>query len=642
MRARRRPAGRHGSLSFSAWWRRAACSRIVGVNPVCIIVRRLFLGMAIAALSGAAATSALAMETLVFRVAGEEAERLEDRLRRVSVLADLQQQERAEPRDVIAATQADYANLLEALYAEGRYSAVINIRIDGREAALIDPFEAPDRITRVVVRVEPGRPFRFGRTRIAPLAPGERPPEAFREAAPARATIVRDAATGVVAGWRAAGHAKAEVADQDIAARHAEARLDVDVAVAPGPRVTFGDVVVTSESAVRSPRIRQIAGIPRGEVFMPDAVEKAATRLRRTGTFRSVRLTEADTVRPDGEMDIEIDVVDAPPRRIGAGVALSSVNGLTLSGFWLHRNFLGGAERFRLEGEAAQLGGAGSGPDFGLSFRFERPAVYGADTLFFLAAGLDYLDEPDFIEERANLALGVSQEFTENLTGELGLALSYSRVTELYLPKVNGSHPTRELLLFSLPAGLTYDRRDDALDPTRGYYLEASLDPFVALDADIDGARLDLDARAYRGFGAADRVVAAGRLQFGSLTGPSAFEAPPRFLYYSGGGGSVRGQPYQSLDADYDGTALGGRSFVGLSGELRIGVTERAGVVLFADAGYVGPESLYDGTGAWHAGGGIGARYDTPVGPIRLDVAGPLAGDTGDGAQFYVGIGQAF
>ncbi|NBC88695.1 MAG: BamA/TamA family outer membrane protein, partial [Alphaproteobacteria bacterium] len=429
---------------------------------------------------------------------------------------------------------------------------------------------------------------------------------------------------------------------KDIAARHAEARLDVDVAVAPGPRVTFGDVVVTSESAVRSPRIRQIAGIPRGAVFMPDAVKRAATRLRRTGTFRSVRLTEADRVGPDGDMDIEIDVVDAQPRRIGAGVELSSVNGLTVSGFWLHRNFLGGAERFRLEGEAAQLGGAGSGPDFDLSFRFERPAVYGADTLFFLEAGLDYLDEPDFIEERANLALGVSQEFTENLTGELGLALSYSRVTELYLPKVSGSHPTRALLLFRLPVGLTYDRRDDPLDPTRGYYLEASLEPFAALDSDIDGARLDLDARGYRGFGADDRVVAAGRFQFGSLTGPSAFEAPPRFLYYSGGGGSVRGQPYQSLDADYDGTALGGRSFVGLSGELRIGVTDRAGVVLFADAGFVGPESLYDGTGDWHAGGGIGARYDTPVGPIRLDVAGPLSGDTGDGVQFYVGIGQAF
>jgi translocation and assembly module TamA len=44
----------------------------------------------------------------------------------------------------------------------------------------------------------------------------------------------------------------------------------------------------------------------------------------------------------------------------------------------------------------------------------------------------------------------------------------------------------------------------------------------------------------------------------------------------------------------------------------------------------------------WHSGAGIGLRYDTAIGPIRLDVAVPVSGRTGDGVQLYVGIGQAF
>ena len=105
----------------------------------------------------------------------------------------------------------------------------------------------------------------------------------------------------------------------------------------------------------------------------------------------------------------------------------------------------------------------------------------------------------------------------------------------------------------------------------------------------------------------------------------------------------MRGQPYQSLNVDQGGgAASGGRSFLGLSAELRAKVTDSISLVGFADAGYIGSESVYDGSGRWHSGAGLGLRYDTSVGPIRLDIAGPLTGSTGEGVQVYIGIGQAF
>lgn len=606
-----------------------------------------YIRLALCLLALALPIRAVALDQVDLRLAGLErlpdvdADELADLLRDASLLRTLLDDENVTARDVVAAARSDYTRLVEALYARGHYSVAVSIRLDGREAAQLDPFAIPQRFQRAELVVDPGAPFRFGRASVAPLAPGTQPPEEFRTGRTARATRVRDAARTAVTDWREAGHAKAQVSGQSITARHPQRQLDVDIDIAPGPRVRFGDIVVTGQSKVRPTRVRAIAGLPQGELYMPAAVEKAASRLRRTGAFKAVQLTEGEVVRPDGSMDIEISVIDRAPRRIGGGIELSSLNGLTVTGYWLHRNVLGGAESLRFDGEIAQIGGAGSGVDYSLTARFEKPAVYGPDTSFFAEGELVYLDEPDYTEERAGLSFGASREFTDELTGELALGVMFSRVEDRYTapPAVF----EREFLVFNAPAALIYDRRDNELDPTTGYFVRLEGEPFYEERRGYGAFRLGVDARGYLSLGGSGRTVVAGRFQLGSLFGPDAADAPPSYLYYSGGGGTVRGQPYQSLDADYGGgVRFGGRSFAGLQGELRFAVTDTIGLVAFADAGYVGTESFVDGDGDWHAGAGLGVRYKTPVGPIRADIAGPISGDTGDGVQIYIGIGQAF
>ncbi len=135
----------------------------------------------------------------------------------------------------------------------------------------------------------------------------------------------------------------------------------------------------------------------------------------------------------------------------------------------------------------------------------------------------------------------------------------------------------------------------------------------------------------------------AGRLQWGSVIGSGLFQTHPDILFLSGGGGTVRGQPYQSLGIDLGpNSTIGGRSFLGTMLELRTNFTDTLGGVVFADAGYIGPDSFPDGSGEWHAGAGIGVRYNTGIGPLRVDLAAPVRGDTGEGLQLYIGIGQAF
>lgn len=581
---------------------------------------------------------AASFDRVNFTLNGSKDDTILSAIQGASILASLEGADDTTTQDLLAAAQSDYTRVVEALYAQGYYSGTVRITLDGREAARIPPFEAPKSVQQINVVVDPGPRFTFGRAEVTPENKRADLPAGFKTGEVARATVVRDTAQAAVSGWRAQGYAKASVADQQIKARHQAAQLDVNLRIAPGPKLRFGDVVVTSDSAVRAARIRQIAGIPRGETFDPEELDKAAARLRTTGTFRAVTLTEAEQVSPDGDMDILIEVTDRKPRRFGFGAEVSSTEGVTLSGFWLHRNFFGGAERFRISAEVQQLASTGAKPDYDITARFEKPAVYGADTLFYATAGLSYDDEPDYLDKTFTLGAGVTREFSDTLTGEIGVTFSRSQITDLYLPGT----PVRLLSLLSFPTAVTLDRRDTPLSATEGYFLRAELEPFTILNQGESGARYAVDLRGYRAFGADDGVVLAGRMQLAGLIGPDAADAPPRFLLYSGGGGTVRGQPYRSLDVDYSGTRLGGRSFAGLSTELRVDVTKNLGVVGFADAGYVSGSSFPDNSGDWHAGAGLGLRYDTPVGPIRFDVAGPVAGDTGDGVQIYIGIGQAF
>jgi translocation and assembly module TamA len=87
---------------------------------------------------------------------------------------------------------------------------------------------------------------------------------------------------------------------------------------------------------------------------------------------------------------------------------------------------------------------------------------------------------------------------------------------------------------------------------------------------------------------------------------------------------------------------IGGRYFLAGSLELRAKVSDKLGVVGFVDWGSIGIDGFSGTLSDSHAGAGLGLRYDTGLGPIRFDVAAPISGTTGDGVQFYVGLGQSF
>lgn len=580
----------------------------------------------------------LALDDLSFSFSGVD-RKLKRSLLSASLMAEADRDGNTNPQDVFAAARADYARFLGALYAEGFYGPSVHILIDGREAADIPVTDPPDRIANIRVRIEAGRRFRFDAARMKPYAPGTTLPPAYRDGQVAQSTAISAAARAGIDGWRDLGHAKAAVTGQDITADHATGRVTSWVLLDAGPRLTFGKLNLTGQERMKTHRIVKIAGYPPGAVFNPETLEKMTRRLRRTGIFRSVVVSEAERPNADGSLDINLTVEEEALRRFGFGAEISSADGANLSAFWLHRNLFGGGERLRLDGLIKGIEGQDYFAEYELGARIDRPGTPFTDSSVFAEVTYDRSEVQNVELETLVFGIGATRVITEKLTAEAGLFYSYG---ELDFPGYS-----QDFQALSLPISLKWDRRDDPLDPTQGSYLKVGATPFLGFGFTDSGSRLEADARYYRRFGKDDRVVLAGRLQLGTVLGTSVLNTPPDYLFYSGGGGTVRGHPFQSLGVTSplpggDTIQTGGRSFAGVAGELRATVSDRLGAVAFVDAGYISDGDWFGGTGEWQTGAGLGVRYDSGFGPVRLDVAFPTSGSTGDGMQVYIGIGQSF
>ena len=565
-------------------------------------------------------------------VAGEDD--LEGEVRSASLLVTGQDEGIETSQDIVAAARADYTRIVGRLYSEGYYAPVVSILIDGREAATIAPLDAPARVGRVQIVVQTGALFRFGRAVVDPLAPGTELPDAFATGEVATTGAIRDAAQAGIEGWRRRGRALADIAAQDITAVHPTSTLNAEVRLAPGEVLRFGPLRIEGARRVREDRLRAIAGWPEGRVFDPDDVADAEDRLRRTGAFTAARIIEDEVAGPDGTIGATLTVVEQLPRRFGFGAEIESEEGASLEVYWLHRNLLGGAERLRLDFEVDGIDGGSDGMDYRAAVLFNRPATFRPDVDLQLSAELEHLEEPAFTQDTFATQALLTRFVSDELTIGAGIGYRYARTDDAF--------GERTFQLLELPATARWDRRNDRLNPTEGFYVDLDTRAFAGLSDEAgSGLRVEGEVRGYYGLGAEDRVVAAARLGFGSVVGAERDEVPSDFLFFSGGSQTVRGQPYESLGLPTASDEAGGASRVTLQAEMRVAFTERIGGVAFADYGIVGDES-FGGETADHAGAGLGLRYSTGIGAIRLDVAAPVSGDTGDGVQVYIGIGQAF
>lgn len=570
---------------------------------------------------------------------------LETKIRNASSLLAGQAEPANGAAGLLAKARADYKRILGALYDEGYYGGAISILVGGREAAKLPPDAVLPKPVAVELRVEPGPLFHFGRIGIANRAPLDVPADDFVEAPEevgfaagevARSKVILQAETLAVEAWQQLGYAEAKVADRQVVADHATQTVDVAIMVEPGRRALVGPVVARGTERMDPDFVAQQTGLVPGAEYDPDDIARAQKRLARLDVFRAMRLEAASSIGSDGVLPFDVVVEEQEQRRFGAGASYSSIDGIGLEAFHLWRNLFGRAERLRLDAKIAGINWPVDSAQFDYAFgaTFTKPGFLNPDNDLVAAIAAERTVLPAYTETSATARVGLTQYLFDDVT--LDGAVYYERSI------FDDDFGTRDFSLAGLTAGAVWDARDNAQDATEGFYLAATAEPFYETMRGYMAFRSTAEARAYWGL-MDDRFVLAGRAKIGALLGPALSDLPPDRLFFAGGGGSVRGYAYRGIGVDNpDGTVTGGRYLLEGSLEARFKATEEIGIVGFVDGGYVAADT-FPGLDQLRLGVGVGLRYYTSLGPLRLDLAMPLNKRASDpDYAIYVGIGQSF
>ena len=493
----------------------------------------------------------------------------------------------------------------------------------------------------VTVAVAPGPLFHLGTVTLAGPVPDEaRAKFALAPGQPARAADVLAAGDRLLTALRDQGYALAKVAPPVATLRTATETLDVSFAVAAGPRVDLGPVTVSGLQRMNPAFVDRRLLVHQGEPFSPEKIEAARADLAALGVFGSVRAVPATTLDAEGRLPLGFVVTERPLHLVTADASYSTDLGLGLSAGWHHRNLFGNAEQLNLTAGVNLGGSAQRKPGYNAAAQFIKPDFWARDQTLQVDLGAvdQYLQAYDRRAVTADALL--ARKLSPHWTATAGLSGEQARITQ--------EGVTQNYTLLAVPLGLRYDDTDNLFNPTRGIRAAATATPTQSLAgkpgtfvlAQLAGSTY-LDASAL--WGAPGRSVVALRGLVGRAFGVSQFGLPPDQRFYAGGSGTVRGYRYQTVGPLFpDDTPEGGTAVSAGTIELRQRILDNYGAVAFVDAGQVNANGAPFG-GQTRVGAGIGARYYTAIGPIRLDFAVPLDKPPGgDSFEVYIGIGQAF
>lgn len=531
-------------------------------------------------------------------------------------------------------SEADAELLAEILRSQGYYDATVDPVIEPQGAVLHVTFEA-----------DPGSQYRFQSVELPGLENAGSDAEQLRETFAVKAgdpviaedVIAADLALKVALGEQ--GFALAKIGEQQIIVDHRTQLASLVLPVDPGPVAHFGAIRVSGEPPFSARHIGTIARFEPGERFERAKIDDLRRALIATGL---VATAEVGIVPVAGGQTVDLDVrlTPAPTRTIAGELGYGTGQGARLEASWQNRNFVNPEGALTLRGIAGtreQLAGV----------QFRR-ANYGArDRVLDLQLAVSNSNFEAY--EARTIRLLASLERQSNIIWRK--TWTWSVGAELLATDERGVfddpliEETRRFFIGALPANLGYDGSDDLLDPTRGFRAGIRLSPEIsAHGGSFAYARAQFDGSAYMPI--AGTTVLAGRVRFGSIFGADAPSIAPSRRFYAGGGGSVRGYGYQRIGPrDFEGDPIGGKTLTEFGVEARFRLNAfggNFGLVPFFDGGHL-TNKVTPGFNGWQFGAGIGLRYYSSFGPIRIDVGTPLNPREGDSRiAVAVSLGQAF
>lgn len=421
--------------------------------------------------------------------------------------------------------------------------------------------------------------------------------------------------------------------------------VDIHLRVDPGDRVYIGKITITGNEKTADNVIRREFRLHEGDMFSGAKMRRTQQRLSNLGFFDELTMDQKSGELPE-LMDLEVNVIEKETGNIRAGIGYSSFENVLFNAEVSESNFMGKGYRIALGVEAS-----GIRDDY--HFSFTNPRFMDRDILVGFKVYARQFDFSSYDSDTKGGGVSVGRAIGEYTNVRLGY--EYERVDltideaidpDSYLGRQAGSWSTS-----SITPGITKDRRDNVMSPTKGYLIRSGLQ-FAGgpLGGDRDFYKLSLEGAKYVRLPLGIVLMAHSQIRYAD--GYNGKDLPLSEHYYLGGIRSIRGFGFSDVGPlDTNGAALGGDSTLLFNFELSYDFSKAMKLLIFYDRGQVyGTEGdlskttdkRFDIENMRHSMG-FGLRVLTPAMPINMAWGFKLDQKEGESAmEFHFTLGSFF
>jgi outer membrane protein assembly complex protein YaeT len=446
----------------------------------------------------------------------------------------------------------------------------------------------------------------------------------------------------------------------------AERRVSLAIAADPGPKAVFGAIAIEGVASVDEDVIRRELAFFEGDLYQLSRITESQRRLYGLELFQFVNITPRLPEDRSPQVPVVVTVAEGKHRRLQLAAGYGSEEKARARINWRHVNFGGGARTGETEAKWSSL-------EQGVRGSFTEPFLFQPGLSVRLSGATWWSREPIYESRSSGGRLVLSKDFSRTGVGtDRGarnrLSLSLIREYQHYaISDAALADPSfrEELIALGLDPDsgrgsgtlsafeVDFERNTSTqpLNPRQGYSISGHLESAGSLlGGSFNYNELHGEVRTYLELG--PHLIWANRARSGTLAGSDGAEIPFYKRYFVGGSSSVRGWGrYQVSPLSPAGLPIGGRTMMEVSTEARFAIRGKLSGVAFVDGGNVwrDPWDVQLSDLRWAAGPGL--RYDTPIGPMRVDLGfqlNPIEGLVIEGTQekrkwrVHFSIGQAF
>ena len=513
------------------------------------------------------------------------------------------------------------AQVEEALRALGYYSPMIQWEVveqpgDGETPA------------RLVLTVQPGEPIRVRSRQVSIEGPASRDPDfvGTLPEKPAEGDVLNHGQYSTLRQTiqnRASrlGYFDGEFTTRRLEVNPEQRTADISLVFRSGVRYRLGEVSFKEGHGFEEQLLEQFVRFEPGEIYHADKVARLSGDLSNSGYFSGVDIDASPGKAEEGVIPLSVDLTTRPPRSVATGVGFSTDVGPRFSGNWREHwiNPMG-----HRRGAQTEL----SAPRQNVGAWYELPLDPPMTDSIRLSAGYQRED----IEDVESELLTFGQQWKHQLDNGWLQVASIRWEGERF--RIGDDDPEQSSLL--LP-GLGYSKlqADSPLDPSRGYRIQFDVTgSHRAVISDVDILHANVLVKGL--YTLADNHRFLSRFQFGGVATNRFSDVPPSLRFFAGGDQTVRGYGYETLSPrNSEDVAIGGRYLMVGSVEYQYEFTENWRVAAFVDEG----NAMDDLSDPLATGAGLGIRWISPVGPLRLDVAKGLDPEFGGEWRIHFSMG---